>query len=156
MRTGCYDRSVRLVRDLSSTDSRVYLEFEVRRLLCNRCGHMKGGDLAFLTYNPFYTKRLAFLSGRRYRTAKIKNFAGELGLDWYAVKELKIQCMRAQLARAGAREPKAIGIGVIAIRKGHTYHIVVSNLIRYPPIWFGGKNRSYPKIAEFYERLGRK
>ena len=35
--------------------------------------------------------------------------------------------MRAQLVRAGAPAPKAIGIDEISIKKGHTYRIVVSD-----------------------------
>jgi transposase len=64
--------------------------------------------------------------------------------------------MRAQLAKAGAPGPKAIGIDEISIRKGHTYRIVVSDLIRRRPIWFGGEDRSEASKAMFYEWLGRK
>ena len=35
-----------------------------------------------------------------------------------------------------------IGIDEISIRKGHTYRIVVSDLLRGRPIWFGGDDRS--------------
>jgi transposase len=42
--------------------------------------------------------------------------------------------MKAQLARAGTPGPLVIGIGEIAIRKGHTYRIVVSDLLRRRPI----------------------
>ena len=42
--------------------------------------------------------------------------------------------MRAQLARVGAPGPKAIGIDEISIRKGHTYRIVVSDLLRAPDL----------------------
>jgi transposase len=38
--------------------------------------------------------------------------------------------MEAQLARAGRPGPQVIGIDEIAIRKGHTYRIVVSDLLR--------------------------
>ncbi|MBE7444893.1 MAG: transposase [Planctomycetia bacterium] len=38
--------------------------------------------------------------------------------------------------------PRVIGIDEISIRKGHTYRIVVSDLERGRPIWFGGKDRS--------------
>jgi len=38
--------------------------------------------------------------------------------------------MKAQLARAGTPGPLVIGIDEIAIRKGHTYRIVVSDLVR--------------------------
>jgi len=39
----------------------------------------------------------------------------------------------------------------ISIRKGHTYRIVVSDLIRRRPIWFGGYDRSEASMAQFYE-----
>jgi len=50
--------------------------------------------------------------------------------------------MAEQLRRVGLPGPKAIGIDEISIRKGHTYRIVVSDLIRKRPIWFGGEDRS--------------
>jgi transposase len=52
--------------------------------------------------------------------------------------------------------PQVIGIDEIAIRKGHTYRIVVSDLLRGRPIWFGGKDRSEASMSEFYARLGKK
>ena len=64
--------------------------------------------------------------------------------------------MRAQLARVGAPRPKAIGIDDISICKGHTYRIVVSDLIRGCPIWFGGEDRKEASMALFYDRLGEK
>jgi len=62
--------------------------------------------------------------------------------------------MRAQLKRAGTPGPKAIGIDEISIRKGHTYRIVVSDLIRGRPIWFGGEDRSEASMRQFYDWLG--
>jgi transposase len=47
-----------------------------------------------------------------------------------------------------------IGIDEFAIRKGHTYRIVVSDLQRRRPIWFGGTDRSEASIASFYDWLG--
>ena len=44
----------------------------------------------------------------------------------------------------------------IAIRKGHTYRIVVSDLLRRRPIWFGGKDRSEQSLDEFFAWLGPK
>jgi transposase len=75
-------------------------------------------------------------------------------LDWHTVKELDKQYMRAQIARLGKPGPKAIGIDEISIRKGHDYRIVVSDLIRRRPIWFGGKDRKEASMAEFYIWLG--
>ena len=64
--------------------------------------------------------------------------------------------MAAQLARAGTPGPKVIGIDEIAIRKGHTYRIVVSDLLRRRPIWFGGIDRSEASMGAFYDWLGPK
>lgn len=153
---GWYDRTVRRVRDLSCGDTRVFLEFEVRRVACRRCGKVKRERLDFLAENPLYTKRFAYFVGRRCRQATIQDVAKELHLDWHTVKELDKQYMAVQLERAGTPGPKVIGVDEIAIRKGHTYRIVVSDLIRGRPIWFGGKDRSEASMGEFYDWLGHK
>lgn len=147
---------MRQVRDLSCGDMRIYLEVEVRRVQCKSCASVKRERLDFLADNPFYTRRFAYYVGRRCRQATIKDIAEELGLHWETVKTLEKQYMRAQLAKAGTPGPKAIGIDEISIRKGHTYRIVVSDLIRHRPIWFGGEDRSEKSMAQFYEQLGDK
>jgi transposase len=116
------------VRDLSCGDTRVCLEFEVRRILCRCCGKVKRERLDFLADNPFYTKRFTWHAGRRCRASSIKDVAEELHLDWHAVKELDKQYKVAQLERTGVPGPKAIGIEEISIRKRHTYRIVVSDM----------------------------
>ena len=115
---------------------------------------MKRERLDFLADNPLYTKRFAHYVGQRCRQATIKEIADELKLDWDTVKTLEKQYMQAQLARAGRPGPKAIGIDEISIRKGHTYQIVVSDLLRRRPIWFGGEDRSEKSMAMFYQQLG--
>lgn len=151
---GWYDRKVRRVRDLSCGDTRVFLELEVRRVDCRTCGKVKRERLDFLADNPLYTKRFAYFVGRRCRQSSIADVAKELALDWHTVKTLEMQYMQAQLARAGRPGPQVIGIDEIAIRKGHNYRIVVSDLLRGRPIWFGGKDRSEASMSEFYAWLG--
>ncbi len=149
-----YDRTRRQVRDLSCGDMRIYLDFEVRRVECRSCGKVKRERPKFLADNPFYTKRFAYYVGRRCRSTTIKDIAEELKLDWHTVKDLDKQYMTAQLAKAGRPGPKVIGIDEISIRKRHTYRIVVSDLIRRRPIWFGGQDRSEASMSEFYSWLG--
>lgn len=134
----------------------MYLEIEVRRVRCRSCQRVKRERLDFLADNPFYTKRFAWFVGRRCRASTIRDVARELHLDWHTVKALDKQYMEAQLERAGTPAPKAIGIDEISIRKGHTYRIVVSDLIRGRPIWFGGVDRSEASMQQFYDWLGEK
>ena len=154
MQSGWYDRKTRQVRDLSCGDTRVWLAFEVRRIDCQACNAVKSEQLDWLADNPFYTKRFAWHVGRRCRSASISDVAKEFKLDWQTVKALEKQYMTEQLKRAGLPGPKAIGIDEISIRKGHTYRIVVSDLIRKRPIWFGGEDRSEASMTMFYQALG--
>jgi transposase len=117
---------------------------------------VKRERLDFLADNPRYTKRFAYYVGKRCRSATIQDIAEELGLHWQTVKDLEKQYMREQLRRAGTPGPKVIGIDEISIRKRHTYRIVVSDLVRMRPIWFGGQDRSEASMDRFYQGLGPK
>ena len=110
----------------------------------------------WISDNPFYTKRFAFFVGRRCRASSLKDVAKELHLDWKTVKDLDKQYMREQLRRIGIPGPKVIGVDEVSIKKGHTYRIVVSDLLRHRPIWFGGCDRSEQSMDEFYRWLGPK
>ena len=117
---------------------------------------MKQESIPWLADNPFYTKRFAFFVGRRCRTMTIKDVAEETRLDWKTIKDFDMQYMREQLRRNGKPAPKVIGIDEISIRKGHTYRIVVSDLEKRRPIWFGGEDRSEASMDKFYMELGPK
>ena len=121
---------------------------------CQRCGAVKQEKLPWLADNPFYTRRFAFYVGRRCHSSAIRDVARELHLDWKTVKSLEMEYMREQLRRAGTPAPTVIGIDEIAIRKGHTYRIVVSDLQRQRPIWFGGTDRSEQSMDGFFAWLG--
>lgn len=139
---------------MSCGPKRIYLDVEIRRVLCRKCGKVKQEKLDWLSENPSYTKRFAFWVGRRCRTMTIRDVAKETRLDWHTVKELEKQYMREQLRRTGTPPPRIVGIDEISIRKGHTYRIVASDLERRRPIWFGGRDRSEESLDEFYQWLG--
>jgi len=151
-----YDRKTRRVRDLSCGDTRVVLEVEFRRVLCKTCGGVKSERLSFLVHRRLYTKRFAHHVGQRCKEASIVSVAKEFRLNWHTVKELEKDYMREVLAKTGTPAPEAIGIDEISIRKGHTYRIVVSDLPRGRPIWFGGADRSEASMQQFYDEIGPK
>jgi len=117
---------------------------------------VKQEKLGWLADYPFCTKRFAFYVGRRCRDSSIRDVAEELHLDWKTVKALEMQYMREQLRRLGTPGPKVIGLDEVSIRKGHDYRIVVSDLERKRPIWFGGKDRSEASLDLFFAFLGLK
>jgi transposase len=154
---GWYDRKTRRVRDLSCGDTRIYLEFDVRRVHCGSCGKVKRERLAFLADNPFYTKRFAYFVGRRCRQASIQDVCqgAQAGLA-HGQRAGQAVHGRAARARRYAWSLKIIGIDEVSLRKRHTYRIVVNDLIRERPIWFGGQDRSEASMAEWYRWLGQK
>ena len=143
------------MRDLSCGPLRILLELEIRRVDCQECG-VRCEGVPWLADYPFYTKRFAYYVGPRCREATLSSVADELRLDWKTVKELDKQYMGEQVRRAGRPGPQVIGIDEVSIRKGHTYRIVVSDLLRHRPIWFGGQDRSETSMDQFYHWLGPK
>jgi transposase len=151
-----YDHKRRRVRDLPCGDYRIYLDLQVRRVQCRTCKAVKRERLEFLLDNALHTQRFARYVGRRCRSETIQDVAKELHLDWHTVKRLEKQYMREQLQRAGKPNPRVIGIDEISVRKGHEYRIVVSDLEKHRPIWFGGTDRSQKSMDLFYGFLGEK
>lgn len=151
-----YDRKERKIRDLSCGDARIYLATEIRRVRCRKCGTVKREKVDWLAKNPFYTKRFAYYVGRKCRSMTIQDVAKELRLDWHTVKTLEKEYMEEQLRRNPVRTPKVIGIDEVSKKKGHVYRIVVSDLERERPIWYGGTDRSEESMDMFYQWLGEK
>jgi len=117
---------------------------------------VKQESLEWLADHRSFTKRFAYLIGRRCGGSSIREVAEEYQLDWKTVKELEMQYMREQIRRAGAARPAVIGVDEISIKRGHTYRIVVSDLEARRPIWFGGKDRSEESMDELFAFLGEK
>lgn len=150
-----YDSHLRQTRDLDCAERHVFLEFVHRRVRCPRCG-VRLEQLSWLAANPRYTRRLVLAVGRHCRYATIKDVAQERDLHWQTVKDLDILYMQEQLKLAGPPAPRAIGIDEISIGPGHSYRIVVSDLIRKRAIWFGGTDRSEDSMDLFYASLPQK
>ena len=144
------------MRDLPCGIHRIYLEVEVRRVHCRRCGVVKRETLEWLAQNTKFTKRFAYTIGKRCQNSAIRDVAQEYKLDWKTVKDLEKQYMAEKLRRAGKAKPNIVGLDEISVRKGHTYRIIVSDLEKKRAIWFGGTDRSEASMKLFYEWLGPK
>jgi transposase len=117
---------------------------------------VKREELKWLSNNPFYTTRFAYFVGRKCRSMTVQDVAKEFKLDWHTVKALDKEYMEEQLCRNPVAAPGVIGIDEISLKKGHVYRIVVSDLERRKPIWFGGADRSEASLDQFYQQLGAK
>jgi transposase len=121
---------------------------------CRTCGKVKTERLEWLADRRHFTKRFALHVGKMCREQTVSRVASLLRLDWDTVKDLEKQYLQKLVDRAGMPAPRAIGIDEISIRKGHEYRIVVSDLDRKRPIWFGGKGRREEDLEVFFRELG--
>jgi transposase len=119
---------------LPCRNHRIYLDLEVRRVQCRRCGTVKRERLEDILHNPLHSQRFARYIGERCGTSTIKDVAAEQNLDGHTVKRLEQQYMREQLDRSGKQRLKVIGIDEISVRNGHECRIVVSDLEKHRPI----------------------
>jgi len=144
------------VRDLGVADWRIYLEFGRWRVYCPRCRSVFVEQLDWLARNPRYTQRFALYVGKLCREMTNKAVAEAERLHHSTVKDLDKLYMAQQVKLAGLPAPRAIGVDEIAIRKGHDYRIVVSDLDRGRPIWVGGKGRTEADLDLFFASLGKR
>ena len=112
--------------------------------------------LDWLAKNPRYTQRFAMHVGGLCHEMTNKAVAELERLHDSTVKDLDKIYMQKQVAQAGLPAPRAIGVDEIAIRKGHDYRVVVSDLERGRPIWVGGRGRSEADLDVFFAALGAK
>ena len=137
-------------------DWRVYIEFQRWRVYCPRCRSVFVEQLDWLAQNPRYTRRFALHVGKLCRDMTNKAVAEIERLHHTTVKDLDKLYMAQQLKRTPMPAPRAIGVDEIAIRKGHEYRIVVSDLDQARPIWVGGKGRKEVDLDLFFAALGAK
>ena len=93
--------------------------------------------------------------GKCCRDSTNKAVARKFGLDEHTVKVLDIQYMKACLMKLPKMSPTIIGVDEVAIRKGHRYRIVVSDLILERPIWVGKEGRKEADFQVFFNKLGK-
>ncbi len=151
-----YDQRLCRARDVRVVGWFLHVEFERWRVNCPGCRGVHVERLDWLAKNPRYTGRFALHVGNLCRSMTNKAVAELERLHDSTVRGLSKLYMAEQVRRAGMPAPRAIGIDEIAIHKGHDYRVVVSDLERGRPIWFGGSGRTEADIDQFFAELGPK
>jgi len=151
-----YDRKSHQVRDVDSGGTRIYLEFEYRRVDCRRCGAVKQETLAWLADSGRFTQRFEQIVGRQCRSMTVKEVAEFHRLGWDQVRRMDIGYMRELWSKhLPQKRLRAIGIDEVSIRRGQSYAIVVADLDQRRPIWMSEElGRSEEDMDRFFEEMG--
>jgi len=140
---------------MDAADTRIYVEFEYRRVYCPHCQAVKQETLTWLATSKRFTKRFEEHIGCQCREMTITRVAELNHLSWDQVRRMEMGYMRDILARHPPPDKlRAIGIDEVSIRKGHSYAIVVADLEQRRPIWLGGDGRSETDLSLFFEAMG--
>jgi len=143
------------VRDLDAGATRIYLEFEYRRVACSQCEAVKRETLSMLAKSARFTQRFEDHIGRLCREMTIKRVAELNYLSWDQVCRMEKCYMRRLLEQnPPSQSLRTIGIDEISVRKGHTYAIVVADLDQRRPIWLGGQGRTEQDMQLFFDTMG--
>jgi transposase len=138
------------VRDLDAGATRIYLEFEYRRVACPHCNAVKRETLSMLAKSARFTQRFEDRIGQLCREMTILRVAELNNLSWDQVCRMEKCYMRRLLEQL-----RTIGVDEISIHKGHTYAIVVADLDQRRPIWLvGGQGRTEQDMQLFFDTMG--
>lgn len=150
-----YDRRTHRVRDLASGGTRIFLDFEYRRVSCPECG-VRQERLEWLSDGRRFTRRFAQEIGRQCRELSEARVAAMHQLSWVQVRRLDQTYMEDLLAKhPPAKQLRAIGIDEISIKKGHRYAITVADLERHRPVWMStSPGRAKEDLEQFFLSLG--
>ena len=145
-----------MVRDLGAGSTRIYLEFEYRRVACPHCQAVKRETLSWLAKSARFTQRFEDHIGQLCREMTVRRVAELNNLSWDQVWRMEKGYMRRLLEQhPPAERLRTIGIDEISVRKGHTYAIVVADLDQKRPIWLGGQGRTEGDLQLFYDAMGK-
>jgi len=143
------------VRDLDAGATRIYLEFEYRRVSCPHCKVVKRETLSMLAKSARFTQRFEDRIGQLCRDMSIKRVAELNNLSWDQVCRMEKCYMRRLLEQhPPSQQLRTIGVDEISIHKGHVYAVVVADLDQKRPIWLGGQGRTESDLQLFFDTMG--
>jgi len=149
-----YDRSVRRWRHLDLGGTKCWLEAEIARIDCRRCGRVRTEEVPWARPGARHCRDLqdlvAFMAQRMDKTTVTKL----LRVSWEAVAKIVIDVVAEQLDAGRLDELFHIGVDEVSYRKGHRYLTVVADHDRAGAVVWAGEGRNAATLGAFYDELG--
>jgi len=133
---------------------RVFLDYDVQRLECRRCGNIRQEKLGFadprFSYGHAFERYALDLS----KHMTIQDVAKHLGISWDVIKEIQKRDLIQRFSKPCLKNVKRIAIDEIAVHKGHRYLTVVLDMDTGAVI-FVGDGKGGDALAPFWKKLKR-
>jgi len=148
---GRFSRRFRIV---TIGSKRVFLDYEVQRLECRRCGKIRQEKLGFadprFSYSHAFERYALDLS----KHMTIQDVARHLGISWDVIKEIQKRDLVQRFSRPCLKNVKRIAIDEISVLKGHRYLTVVLDMDTGAVI-FVGDGKGGDALDPFWKKLRR-
>src|ERR1700683_1807267 len=122
-----YDRSLRRWRHLDLGASRCFLQAEIARIQCRRCGRVRTEEVAWARPGARHSRDfqdvVAWLAQRVDKTMITKLFR----VFWEAVATIALDVVAEAIDDTRLDELYRIGVDEVSYRKGHRYLTVVAD-----------------------------
>jgi transposase len=132
----------------------VFLDYEVQRLECRRCGKIRQEKLGFadprFSYGHAFERYALDLS----KHMTIQDVARHLGISWDVIKEIQKRDLTRRFSRRCLKNVRRIAIDEIAVLKGHRYLTVVLDMDTGAVI-FVGDGKGGDALDPFWKKLRR-
>jgi transposase len=149
-----YDRSTRRWRHLDLGATRLYLQADIRRLACRRCGRVRTEMVPWARPGARFTRDfedvVAYLAQRTDKTTITRL----LRCSWEAVAAIVVRVVAAHIDDTRLDGLYRIGIDEVSYRKGHRYLTVVADHDRDGAVIWIGQGKSGATLEEFFTALG--
>lgn len=146
-----HDRHAVTVQDLRMTGRPVYLHFRKGRVMCCR-GQPELEYLSWVEKNSYQTVRLRHAIYEECKHTAVSAVAERHRLSWAVVKGIDKAMIELRLAGRDLSRLRRIGIDEVALRKGHKYLTVVTDLETRKVVW-AGKGRKSRNLNTFFRSL---
>ena len=133
---------------------RVFLDYEVQRLECRRCGKIRQEELGFADPRFSYSHAFERYALELSKHMTIQDVARHLGISWDAIKEIQKRDLTRHFSRPCLKRVRRIAIDEISVRKGHRYLTVVLDMDTGAVI-FVGDGKGGDALDPFWKRLRR-
>jgi transposase len=149
-----YDRSGRRWRHLDLGVTRCFLEAEIARIDCRRCGRVRTEEVPWARPGARHSRDLqdvvAWLAQRTDKTTITKL----LRISWEAVAKIVIDVVAEAIDDTRLENLYRIGVDEVSYRKGHRYLTVVADHDREGAVVWVGEGKDHSVLEAFYDELG--
>jgi transposase len=148
-----YDQSRRRWRHLDLAGTKLWLQADIRRLSCRRCGTVRTEQVLWARpgarHSTDFEDMVAWLAQRTDKTTT----ARLMRASWEAVDAIVARVVAAYIDQHRLDELYRVGVDEISYRRGHHYLTVVADHDRGRVVWVE-KGKRGAALEAFYQALG--